>query len=317
MDVLLPGKGWRALTIGAALHDVTRELGAPSHTKRFDDFIAVDWRPLGVKAYLNLDETVRSMEAVFREIYVEGFTPFAGTTDRGIGADSTIEQIEAAYGPAPERRGNKSNILVYQGILFSFQEGALYDITVDPENTPSEQTPLPEPHPYNELGQRALELIEDLERRVAALGRDDVQVVLTPTEPEWLDNVERRFGHRLPPSYRQLVLTRGTLHVEVEGQKTAWMIPIAQLGGPSPTWWAGEGEDEEVDEAVARCLYFAYEHDDAVENFWTFDPNTVDARGEMGVGCYYHDERFKGGGGRSFDEYLEDSIAKLFKYYLS
>lgn len=316
MEPLLPGRGWRSLVIGASLADVTRELGEPSKTDKFDEFIAVAWHELGVKAFLSLDERVLSMQVVFREIADDGFTPFAGATDRGIAAAATIEQIEAAYGPAPERRGTKGDTLIYGDVLFSFHEGALHEIEIDPENKPQARVPLPEPRPYNDVGKRALELVADLERRVAELGRDDVKVVWTPAEPAWLDNVEQRFGHRLPPSYRQLVLERGTLHVEVSEQNTAWMIPIADVGGPEPTAWVDEGE-EEVDDAVARCFYFAYENDDSVENFYAFDPETVDEHGEMTVGIYYHDDRFEGGRAMSFDKYLERVIEELFENFLS
>lgn len=208
MQPLIAGRGWRALVIGAALKDVVAELGATSHTRKFDDFIAVDWRPLGIKAYLDLDERVTIVTAVFREIYVEGFTPFAATTEHGIGGDASPEQIEAAHGPAPERRGNKGDILVYEGLLFSFYEGALHEITIDPTNRPMARPSLPPPPPLNELGRRALELVADLERRLAALARPNVRLVFTPAEPAWLDNFEHLVGHRLPPSYRQTSASR-------------------------------------------------------------------------------------------------------------
>ena len=313
---LLPGRGWRALVIGAALEDVVRDLGEPSHTEPFDTFIAVDWRPLGIRAYLDLEQRVMTVSAVFREIYVEGFAQFPGATDRGIGADSSIEDIEAAYGPAPERRGNKGESLVYEDFLFSFHRGQLHEISINPANQPVQHKPLPEPLPNNELGARALELVAELERRVAALGREDIEVVITPARLEWVENVERRQGHRLSPSYRQLVLERGTVHVEVEGRNTAWMISVEDLGGPEPTSWVDEG-DEEVDEAVSRCLYFAYQLNDSVDDYYTFDPANVDERGEMAVGCYYHDERFEGGGGMGFADYLERAIEQLFESYLA
>lgn len=66
------------------------------------------------------------------------------------------------------------------------------------------------------------------------------------------------------------------------------MIPVAELGGPAPTSWVDEG-DEEVDRAVKRAIYFAYAHDEWVEDFYAFDPDSVDERGEMRVGAYHHD----------------------------
>ena len=316
VEPIVAGRGWRALVIGASLAEVSADLGPPSHLRRYDEFLCVDWRPLGLRAYLSLDERVTVVTAIFREIYVEGFTPFPGTTERGIGFSSTLAEVEAAHGMPPERRGNKADTFVYEGMVVSFHEDALLKITIDPTNGPRVKAPLPPPHPFNERGARALQLVAGLERRIAELGNPEVRVVLTPCERSWLENFEQRIGHRLPPSYRQLALERGTLHVEVEGRTTVWLVPVVQLGGPGPTSWAGEGV-EEVDDAVNRAICFAYESDDAVENFYTFDPAHTDEHGEMAVGLYYHDERYRGGGGMTFAGYLERSIERLFEYYLS
>lgn len=81
----------------------------------------------------------------------------AALADRGIGADATIEQIEAAYGPAPEKRGTKGDTLIYDDVLFSFHEGELHEIEIDPENKPEAREPLPDPKPYNDVGKRSAE----------------------------------------------------------------------------------------------------------------------------------------------------------------
>lgn len=315
---LTPGRGWRSLVIGAHLKDVVRDLGKPSHTDRIDDFFAVDWRPLGIRAYLDLQERVTSVTAIYREIYKEGFKSFPSTTDRGVGRSSTLAQVETAHGPAPERRGPKGDTLIYEGIVFTFENGKLYDLVIDPEVRPAPRKPLPAPRPYNKLGRKVLQIVADLERRLAPLAkkRGGPRLVFTPIEPAWLDNYEHHIGHRLPPSYRQLVLERGTLRVEVGGYTTCWMIPVEDLGGPSPTAWVDEG-NAKIDAAVGRAIYFAYESDDAVENFYAFDPKAVDKSGEMPVSIFFHDERFKGGGDLTFADYLERVIAELFELHLT
>lgn len=288
--------------------------GAPQVSEAF---LSIEWASLGLSAFASLDGTIRSVKVAYRNLFGEQMASFAGKTDRGIGAGATEAEIEAAYGAAPEKRGNKGENLTYPGLQFSLNEGTLYEISIDPERQPVAREALPPAKPQTETGRRALAQIAELERRIAELGRDDVRVVFTPAEAAWVDNVEHKFGHRLPPSYRELVLSRGTLHVEVEGRNTFWMIPVADLGGPEPTWWDGQGENDEVDDAIARSLFFAYQSDDAVEDFFAFDPATVDDDGEMGVSRYHHDDSYTGGGGASFDEYLAGEIESLFKYYLA
>lgn len=305
------------LTVGAVVDIDDEVLGAPSNRRVFDDFIAFEWAAHGLAAFTDLDGRVRTIEVYFQDIYeqMNGFVPFAGTTDRGVGPAATPDAVEAAYGAAPERRGNKGQFLVYPGMLFTFDGGSLVQISLNPEIAPRKREPLPPPLPQTDVGRRALALVAELEQRVAALNRDDIELEFTPAEAAWVENVEARFGHRLPPSYRELVLRRGTLRVEVAGAIALWMIPIEDLGGPEPTGPVDEG-DEVVDDAVARAIFFAYQSDDAVEDFFAFDPASASPDGEMPVSAYRHDERFEGGGGDSFADYLEGEIERLFKYYV-
>jgi hypothetical protein len=310
---VIPGRGWGPLVVGAKLVAVERELGAPSHRRQGSNYAYADWRPLGVRVYMDLAGTITSVGFIYRQIYDQELTAFTGVTDRGIGASSTLADVEAAYGPAPEKRGNKGDCLVYPGTLFSFEDGQLHEISIADDIVPKQCPELPPPKPPNATSARVLELVAALERRLA--NHPKLKLVFTRCEPAWLENFERREGCRLPPSYRELVLSKGTISVEwAPRRETFMMIPVADLGGPEPTSWVDEGDDE-IDANIARSIFFAYESDDAVENFYAFDPESVDDDGEMLISTYWHDERFESDGGNSFADYIEFEIANLFKSF--
>jgi hypothetical protein len=47
-----------------------------------------------------------------------------------------------------------------------------------------------------------------------------------------------------------------------------------------------------VEAAINEALFFQRIDDDAVENFWCFNPRDRDAQDELGVVTYQHDETF-------------------------
>ena len=164
------------------------------------------------------------------------------------------------------------------------------------------------PNPTSNI---VLELIANLETKLAA--HPKLKLLCTPVTAEALEEAEQKLGVRLPPSYRELVLTHGTIQVEwAPGRYLFWMLPIEDLGIVEPTAWIDEGDDD-VDARIDRAIFFAYADDNAVENFYAFDREKVDKQGEMRVSLFRHDDVFKLDGKMSFADYVAAQIEEVLE----
>ncbi|AKQ68445.1 hypothetical protein A176_005357 [Myxococcus hansupus] len=105
--------------------------------------------------------------------------------------------------------------------------------------------------------------------------------------------LETKFKLKLPPSYVHFISTHGVFKVLHGGRELIGMEEpgFLRAAAPDPSD-AVDGEESEVEEAINEALFFQRADDDAVDNFWCFNPRDVTPEGEMGVVGYYHDEVF-------------------------
>ncbi|ATB46155.1 SMI1/KNR4 family protein [Corallococcus macrosporus] len=106
--------------------------------------------------------------------------------------------------------------------------------------------------------------------------------------------LEKKFKLKLPPSYVHFIRTYGTFKVLHGGRELIGMEEPGFLRAAAPDASdAVNGDDPDVEEAINEALFFQRADDDAVDNFWCFNPRDVTPEGEMGVVGYYHDETFE------------------------
>lgn len=308
---VIRGEGWGPLVIGADLSAIERQLGKAKVLPFGDNFIA-QWKKLGIEAQIDRDKTVTSIDFKFVDVLDE-FGSFRGQAQEGVSARSSMADVEAAYGPAPQRNGRRGEFLIYDGFSFYFDK-KLEVIGIDPKRVPIAKKPLPPVKSSTLLEKKVIGLVDALETRIAELSDRKIRLVFKPVRGGEVEAFEQQLGMRLPPSYRRLLLERGTFHVQVYDYRFVWLFSFDDLGTITPTAWADQGNPS-VDRAVDEAIYFAYDNDDAVENYVAFNPRARTADGEMGVVRYFHDERFALGRRvrPTFAEYLEQEIDELFE----
>ncbi|WP_141590169.1 SMI1/KNR4 family protein [Myxococcus sp. AB056] len=115
----------------------------------------------------------------------------------------------------------------------------------------------------------------------------------TPVTADEVAQLEKKFKLKLPPSYVHFISTYGTFKVLHGGRELIGMEEpgFLRAAAPDPSD-AVNGDDPEVEEAINQALFFQRADDDAVDNFWCFNPRDVTPEGELGVVGYYHDEAF-------------------------
>lgn len=116
----------------------------------------------------------------------------------------------------------------------------------------------------------------------------------TPVSAAEVAKLEKKFELKLPPSYVHFISTYGVFKVLHGGRELIGMEEpgFLRAAAPDPSD-AVDGEEPEVEEAINEALFFQRGDDDAVDNFWCFNPRDVTPEGEMGVVGYYHDEVFE------------------------
>ncbi|MBZ4421263.1 SMI1/KNR4 family protein [Myxococcus sp. RHSTA-1-4] len=124
--------------------------------------------------------------------------------------------------------------------------------------------------------------------------KEDMSVEFsTPLTAEQVEKLETKFKLKLPPSYVHFIRTHGTFKVLYGGQELIGMEEpgLLRAAAPDPSD-AVDGDDSEVADAINEALFFQRRDDDAVENFWCFNPRDRTQEGELGVVAYSHDEAF-------------------------
>ncbi|NVI96886.1 SMI1/KNR4 family protein [Myxococcus sp. AM009] len=141
-------------------------------------------------------------------------------------------------------------------------------------------------------GDAVAEAVERLKSLAEEVEDMDVEFSKPVTVKE-VAKLEAKFKLKLPPSYVHFISTYGTFKVLHGGRELIGMEEPGFLRAASPDASdAVDGDDPEVEEAINEALFFQRADDDAVDNFWCFNPRDVTPEGEMGVVGYYHDERF-------------------------
>jgi SMI1/KNR4 family protein SUKH-1 len=114
-----------------------------------------------------------------------------------------------------------------------------------------------------------------------------------PLAKEQVTALEAKYSLKLPPSYVDFLRTHGAFKVLYGGAELIGMEDPKHLraAAPDPSD-AQEGDDPEVETAINEALFFQRIDDDAVENFWCFNPRDRNAQDELGVVAYQHDETF-------------------------
>ncbi|KFA92165.1 SMI1/KNR4 family protein [Archangium violaceum] len=124
--------------------------------------------------------------------------------------------------------------------------------------------------------------------------KEDMELEFTaPLSEKQVTALEGKYSLKLPPSYVDFLRTHGTFKVLYGGAELIGMEDPRYLhaAAPDPSDAQG-GDDPEVEEAINEALFFQRIDDDAVENFWCFNPRDRNAQGELGVVAYQHDETF-------------------------
>jgi|GEM_PF-6074651 len=123
--------------------------------------------------------------------------------------------------------------------------------------------------------------------------KEDMSVEFSkPLSDAEVQKLEKKYGLKLPPSYVRFLSTYGTFKVLYGGEHIGMELPNElHAVAPDPSD-AVDGDDPDVAEAIAEALFFQRMDDDAVENFWCFNPRDRAPEGELGVVAYTHDEAF-------------------------
>jgi hypothetical protein len=124
--------------------------------------------------------------------------------------------------------------------------------------------------------------------------KEGMEVEFTaPLTEQQVTALETKYSLKLPPSYVNFLRTHGTFKVLYGGAELIGMEDPQHLhvAAPDPSD-AQEGDDPEVEAAINEALFFQRIDDDAVENFWCFNPRDRNAQDELGVVAYQHDETF-------------------------
>ncbi|MFO6422065.1 hypothetical protein [Motilimonas sp. KMU-193] len=131
--VIKPGQGFSRIVLGDKKRDLMRLLGQPSE----DTGKYISYHSQGLTFRLQGNR----IQAIFFYFRYQGYSPFYGVTDQGIGINSTILDVINQYGEPDrvsetivsqygEKPGATEVYLSYQqlGIAFSFWDGELADI---------------------------------------------------------------------------------------------------------------------------------------------------------------------------------------------
>ncbi|NOK00460.1 MULTISPECIES: SMI1/KNR4 family protein [Myxococcus] len=124
--------------------------------------------------------------------------------------------------------------------------------------------------------------------------KEDMSVEFSePVSAEEVAKLEKKYKLQLPPSYVRFIRTHGTFKVLYGGQELIGMEEpgFLRAAAPDPSD-AVDGDDSDVADAINEALFFQRKDDDAVENFWCFNPRDRTPEGELGVVAYNHDETF-------------------------
>lgn len=144
-----------------------------------------------------------------------------------------------------------------------------------------------------QVGEREVaEAVERLKAFVAE--KEDMSVEFSkPLSAEQVQKLEKKYALKLPPSYVHFLGTYGTFKVLYGGQELIGMEQpdFLHAVAPDPSD-AVDGDDPDVEKAIEEALFFQRIDDDAVENFWCFNPRDRTPEGELGVVSYFHDEAF-------------------------
>lgn len=116
---------------------------------------------------------------------------------------------------------------------------------------------------------------------------------------------------RLPPSYRAYVAEYGLWAIEHVNECIKLLEPEALAGA-----YRGDVDNPDADDAIA----FQYIDDDAVDNYFCFNPHVDLGKGELAVVRFYHDEPFalaraKPRGAIGFDKHLVAVIDDFMETY--
>jgi hypothetical protein len=145
--------------------------------------------------------------------------------------------------------------------------------------------------------QELRQAVDDLKNFFAS--HNNLNVVFDRTwSADELDELEVKYGVPLPPGYRFFMETYGPFHIEGLGSKYYMMVSPDMMWGVAPdvTEAAGgqypENEDYLID-AISGALFFQYQSDEYVQDFYCFSKYVQREDSEMDVCRYYHDEFFK------------------------
>src|SRR5439155_26116172 len=133
MHTIVPGEGVGTCRIGAHKQTAVEMFGSPLPVDPNADISGYFQFPLaGVEVAFNVNNEIETLFFHFRS---SSHTAFNGTTNLGIGIDSSVEDVIARYGKpsqVTEYTSSRTKELRYGaiGTTFNFKDGLLVDIRV-------------------------------------------------------------------------------------------------------------------------------------------------------------------------------------------
>lgn len=130
--VIVAGKGWGKVAMGNKRTLVESVVGSGVQRSKYDDVYFFDYPAQGIQiSYFNKDDTVSAIFFYNKQRRYEHFAMASVKTDKGIGWNSTPEDVIKAYGkPAEDYSGEGWRRMVFDGIDFRFENGVMVRIGI-------------------------------------------------------------------------------------------------------------------------------------------------------------------------------------------
>jgi hypothetical protein len=133
-SLIIAGKGWGKVSIGADRRTVESVIGSGENRSRFDDVYFLDYPAKGIQvSYNNSDNTLHTVYFYNGQRRYENFAPFQGRTNKGVDWKSSPGDVIKVYGKPKEDNEGPGwgwRRLVFEGIDFRFENGTMVRIGI-------------------------------------------------------------------------------------------------------------------------------------------------------------------------------------------
>lgn len=133
--VVVAGKGWGVVVLGAKRKDVESVLGEGKDRSKYDDVYFVDYPEKGIQvSYKNGKDTLANVYFYNQQRRYENFSTASVKIDKGISWNSTPDELIKAYGkPKGDFDSGDMRRIVFKGIDFRFEGGKMVRIGIPGE----------------------------------------------------------------------------------------------------------------------------------------------------------------------------------------